>query len=159
MILTHVMWNPLSVQKKNNIVLLIMDVCEQVQIKWWKIWTYHVYNNRECTIKFKILIFKLLLPTLNLHIGHETLGFSLIKTWQWLSKWRKYVSLHTFKIAQSEKFCLMTLPLFLFMLSSPPDLIMEILFYMEFQTLSLISSNEHKTQLLVYFQKLVNMIT
>ena len=50
----------------------------------------------------------------------------------------------------------MTLPLFLFMPSSPADLIMEMHFYMEFQTLSLISSSEHKTQLLVFFQKLVN---
>ena len=30
---------------------------------------------------------------------------------------------------------------------------------MEFQALSLLSSSERKTQLLVYFQKLVNMIT
>ena len=39
----------------------------------------------------------------------------------------------------------MTPLLFLFMLSSPPDLIMETHFYMEFQTLSLTSYSEHKT--------------
>ena len=48
-----------------------------------------------------------------------------------------------------KKNCLMTLLLFLFVLSSPPDLIMEMHFYMEFQTLSLISYSQHKTQLLV----------
>ena len=49
--------------------------------------------------------------------------------------------------------------LFLFVLSSPPDLILEMHFYKEVRILSLISSSEHKTQLLVYFQNFVNMIT